>query len=316
MSKLDIHDFRRRLELIELGIAGMEISRRDRKTLMEFRDQMFADGLGLPRVVKYLASIKAVYNLAPWGVQRASKKHIVGILARIERSEWSAWTKHDYKLAFRKYLAYCGKDDLAALVRLPKVHGYKLPEELLSSEDLLALMAEGRSAHDRAFLECLYESGARIGELLSLQRKHVRMDSQGAILIVDGKTGMRRVRLLESAPTLDEWIACRSLKPEDAIFPNTYRAYTKRLRTLAIRAGIEKRVYPHLFRHSRATFLACYLTEAQLCSYMGWTIGSAMPRIYVHLAGADLDAALARVPQLLHHTQQRVAADRVPVKNK
>jgi hypothetical protein len=31
---------------------------------------------------------------------------------------------------------------------------------------------------------------------------------------------------------------------------------------------------------------------------MGWTIASSMPRIYVHLAGHDLDAALLKLPQL------------------
>ncbi len=306
MTKIDIHNFARRLELIEIGIAHPDIPRGDRKTLLEFRDQMFADGLGMPRVVKYLASIKAVYLLAPWSVQRASKKGIVATLAKIERHDWTAWTKHDYKLALRKYLLFCGHADLAALVRTRNVHGYKLPEELLSQDDILALLAEGRSARDRAFLYCLYESGCRIGELLSLQRKHVSFDAQGIVLIVDGKTGMRRVRLLESAPALDEWISCRSLKSGDAIFPNTYRAYRKRLQVLAARAGIDKRIYPHLFRHSRATFLAGFLTEAQLCAYLGWTIGSAMPRIYVHLAGHDLDAALATVPQLQQMVQRGV----------
>jgi integrase len=298
MSKIDIHDFRRRLELIELSLRRQKLPRKELSKIWQFRDQMFADGLGLPRVCKYLASIKAVYNLTPWSSRRATRTQIIGILARIERAEWSAWTKHDYKLALRKYLAYCGKKDLAQLVRLPKVHGYKLPEELITWDDLLALLASTVRLHDIAFLYCLWESGARIGELLSLQRKHVSYDSQGAVLIVDGKTGMRRVRIIESAPVLDEWISSGSLKPEDAIFPNTYRAYRKRLQVLAARAGIEKRIYPHLFRHSRATFLAGYLTDAQLCAYLGWTIGSAMPRIYVHLAGHDLDAALARIPTL------------------
>jgi len=259
---------------------------------------MFADGLGLPRVVKYLASIKALYKLTPWSIQRVSKKEITGILAKIERSEWKAWTKHDYKLALRKYLAFADHKDLADLISLPTVHTSKLPEELLSALDVAELYDAARSTHDRAFLFSLWESGCRIGELLSLQRKHVTYDAQGAILIVDGKTGMRRVRLLESAPILDEWISSRSCSLDDPVFPNQYRAYAKRLKVLAARACIGKRIYPHLFRHSRATFLAGFLTEAQLCAFMGWTISSAMPRIYVHLNGHDLDAALAKVPTL------------------
>lgn len=314
MPKLDIHGFSRRLELIEEGILAARISRKERRTILQFRDQCFADGLGLPRVAKYMQSIKRLYDLAPQGFLRARQKGIIALMARIERSSWAAWTKHDYKLALRKYLTYCGKKDLAALVRLPKVHTWKLPEELVTWDDLLAMIASTSRDHDRAFLQVLWESGARIGELLSLQRKHVTMDAQGAVLIVDGKTGMRRVRLIESAVTLDEWLSSSSPKPDARIFPNTYRAYSKRLRTLAIRAGVEKRIYPHLFRHSRATFLAGYLTEAQLCAYMGWTIGSAMPRIYVHLAGHDLDAALARVPTLQTIAQQprAIRAGRLP----
>jgi integrase len=222
----------------------------------------------------------------------------VAILASIERQDRSAWTKHDYKLALRKYLAISGREDLASLVKLPKVNNYKLPEELISRADILELLDTQGRIEDHAIIFVLWESGCRIGEVLSLQRKHVVMDAQGAIIIVDGKTGMRRVRLMESAAVLDDWISCRSLKSDGYIFPNTYRAYAKRLQTLARRAGIDKRVYPHLFRHSRATFLAGYLTEAQLCAYLGWTIGSAMPRIYVHLAGHDLDAALSKIPPL------------------
>ena len=219
MTKIDIHNFKRRLELVELGIARLPIARKDRKVILEYRDQMFADGLGLTRVVKYLVSIKRMYDLAPAGLWRARKSALISLLARIERSEWKAWTKHDHKLAIRKYLSYCGKLDLAQLVRLSKVHGYKLPEELLDQEDIQALLDVAGDEQYRAFLYCLYESGCRIGELLSLQRKHIRYDAQGIILTVDGKTGMRRVRLLESAPALDVWISCDVLEARGPYIP-------------------------------------------------------------------------------------------------
>lgn len=298
MSKIDIHNMKRRLSLVEAALQLANIPRKDKDLIYDFENQMFADGLGIARIAKYLASIKAIYKLSPLSVQRAGSKDITAILAKIERSEWTAWTKHDYKLALRKYLIYADHKELACIIRLPKVHTNKMPEELLSAIDISELYDASRNTQDRAFLYVLWESGARIGELLSLQRKHITYDSQGAILIFNGKTGMRRVRLLESAAVLDEWISSRSFRPDSPIFDNTYRAYAKKLKTLARRAGIGKRVYPHLFRHSRATFLAGYLTEAQLCAFMGWTISSAMPRIYVHLNGHDLDIALARVPTL------------------
>lgn len=39
----------------------------------------------------------------------------------------------------------------------------------------------------------------------------------------------------------------------------------------------EKPVNPHHFRHSRATYLANYLTEAQMCEWFGWVHGSRVP---------------------------------------
>jgi integrase/recombinase XerD len=294
--KIDIHNLKRRLSRASAALQLADIPRADKDLIYDFENQMFADGLGNARIAKYLASLKALYKLTSWSVQGVTSRDITALLARIERSEWMPWTKHDYKLALRKYLVFCGSADLAKVIRLPKASTGKLPEELITPENIVELLESACSIQDRVSIFCLWESGARIGELLSLRRKHVQFDHLGAILIVDGKTGMRRVRLMESALLLDEWISDRSFKPEDPIFPNTYRAYVKRLKTLSKRAGIIKRIYPHLFRHSRATFLAGYLTEAQLCAYMGWTISSCMPRIYVHLNGHDIDAALTRIP--------------------
>lgn len=67
------------------------------------------------------------------------------------------------------------------------------------------------------------------------------------------------------------------------------------LKELALKAGIRKRVYPHLFRHSRATHLASHLTEAQMKQYFGWTQSSRMASTYVHLSGRDVDGALLKL---------------------
>jgi integrase/recombinase XerD len=57
---------------------------------------------------------------------------------------------------------------------------------------------------------------------------------------------------------------------------------------------VNKRVNPYIFRHTRLTYLAQVLTEAQLCEFAGWEIGSDMSRKYVHLSGRDVDEALLK----------------------
>lgn len=297
--KIDIHNFKHRLELVELAIRSGDIPLKDQKNIWQFRDQCFANGLSLVRVCKYMQCIKRLYALSSCAILEASPRDIVALLAMIERSPWQPWTKHDYKLSLRKYLAFSSRKDLADLIRLPKANAHKLPEELLTPDDICVLMGFATDVMTKALIITLYESGCRIGELLGIRRKHVQMDAMGAVLIVDGKTGMRRVRVIEAVPYLDEWISEGSFSQDDPIFPISYAAFRKRLQVLAARAGIDKRIYPHLFRHSRATFLASYLNEAQLCMHHGWTIGSHMPRIYVHLNSKDLDNILMKVPPVL-----------------
>ena len=64
------------------------------------------------------------------------------------------------------------------------------------------------------------------------------------------------------------------------------------LREVAQKAGIDKPINPHHFRHPRATDLAKKLTEAQLCQYMGWIQSSREAATYIHLSGRDMDKAI------------------------
>ncbi len=63
-----------------------------------------------------------------------------------------------------------------------------------------------RHPMDKAFIAALYETGCRIGELAGLQIKNIHFDNYGAILIVNGKTGMRRIRIIFSAPYMSAWL--------------------------------------------------------------------------------------------------------------
>ncbi len=63
----------------------------------------------------------------------------------------------------------------------------------------------------------------------------------------------------------------------------------------ARRTGVRKDVNPHNFRHSRATDLANWMTEAQMDKFFGWVLGSKIVSIYIHLSGKDIDEAILRI---------------------
>ena len=198
----------------------------------------------------------------------------------------------------------------------------KLPEELLSKEDIERLVNAAINPRDKALISILYESGCRIGEILNMRIRNVEFDSNGAVLIVNGKTGQRRVRLIHSVPRLVTWLEHHPERDPNAFLwvcvgsKNNrqrlmHQSVVSLLKKTVKRAGLSKKCNPHLFRHSRATFLAKHLTEAQMKEYFGWTQASDMAAVYVHLSGRDVDNALLRLAgKEVTETAKELEADR------
>ncbi|MEM3829269.1 MAG: site-specific integrase, partial [Conexivisphaerales archaeon] len=179
----------------------------------------------------------------------------------------------------------------------------KKPEDLITKEELNDLLKACVNERDKALISLLYDSGCRIGELLTLRVKDVEYDEYGMRLTVAGKTGVRRVRVVgDSVPLLRAYEERYNRKnPDDLLFVGMdggvlkYGAVNTMLYKVSRRAGIKKRIHPHLFRHTRATLLARDLPEAPLESQMGWVHGSRMSRIYVSLSAQQQDEAVLRV---------------------
>ncbi len=59
------------------------------------------------------------------------------------------------------------------------------------------------------------------------------------------------------------------------------------------RSGLtNKHARLYILRHSRASHLAKHLTEAQMCTFFGWVMGTQVVRRYIHLSGKDVDSTL------------------------
>lgn len=199
-----------------------------------------------------------------------------------------------------------GKDTETALFQNIRMNRHlpTLPtDRLLTRADVQKLVDVCDRPRDRALVMLLWDSGARIGEIVTLDVGHVEFDRYGAVVIVNGKTGRRRIRLISSAPDLQTWLNQHPLRTNAAapLFTtyNRYGAGTKRLnlhtvqnalKTIARRAGITKPVHPHAFRHARLTDLAKQgFSEMELRIIAGWEKNSAMPEVYVHLSGGDIE---------------------------
>ena len=145
--------------------------------------------------------------------------------------------------------------------------GVKYPIEILERREVEALLAGcGTSAtgrRDRAVLTLLWRSGLRISEALALRPADVNL-SAGTVRVLRGKGGKSRTVALDALArsALEAWLAARPAgrgplfcpisKPGQPLQSNHVR---NRMRRLAARADIEKRVHPHGLRHTFAVEL-------------------------------------------------------------
>jgi integrase/recombinase XerD len=321
-DSLDVHNYERNLETALARVRKSKTISDDNKVhILKFHDHCFSEGIGYARIIKYIDLLSRLSEFLQKDFSQAKEGDVRKVVEKIERSKYADWTKHDFKVALKKFYRWLKrKEDYPKEVKWIKTtiknSNHKLPEELLTEEEVLKMIEAVDNPRDKAMISTLYESGCRIGELLSLRLKHIKLDQYGAQVILSGKTGMRRVRLWMSCPYLISWMNIHPLKdnPDSPLWTEykrrkrqekdriiyirehtNYRAAVMVLQRAAQRAGIKKKIHPHLFRHSRATYLAKHLTEAQMKEVFGWTQGSEMASIYVHLSGRDVDDALLKV---------------------
>jgi integrase/recombinase XerD len=157
-------------------------------------------------------------------------------------------------------------------LRLPKSLPLSDIEALLEN----AVTSEPLSIRDKALLEFLYSTGARVTEAVSLDVDDV--DRDAAMVLLDGKGGKQRVvpvgsfalsalqdYLVRLRPSLAVKAAARAGNPggssRGALFLNARGGRLTRqgawlvLAAAAERAGLQGRVSPHTLRHSFATHL-------------------------------------------------------------
>jgi len=302
---------KRALNSARSKVAKLPVPEGNRKAILEFADRCFSEGLSTRRVLKYLYTLSRMAEWLEKDFSEVSRQDIEKLAGRIERSDYAEWTKHDYRVALKKFFRWLRKcedgypPEVRWLRTTTRKNRTKLPDDILTQQEAQALIAAATTTRDKALIASLYESGCRIGEILGLRVGQLHPHPHGFQITVTGKKGPRRLLLIACGPYLTAWLNehPRREDPQSPLWvTGDHRAeglgYAKAcavLKTAAKRASVRKAVNPHNFRHSRATHLASHLTEAQMNEYFGWVQGSNMPSIYVHLSGRDVDHALLKL---------------------
>jgi len=228
-------------------------------------------------------------------------------------------TQNYYLIALRAFLKYLRKRGITTLSP-ERIELAKIPErsiDLISGEELDRLLSapdgeEIAALRDRAMLELLFSTGLRVSELASLPRD---IDLSRDELSVRGKG--ERVRVVFLSPRAKKAVRSYLAKrgdTDDALFirvggrPNdedslrlSPRSIERIVAHCAIKAGIDKKVTPHIVRHSFATDLLQNGADIRAVQVMLGHQNIATTQIYTHIT----DKHLRDVHKTFHGKQRR-----------
>ena len=327
---IEIYDLDKRMKKLNEDLNNLK-KKKDIEQIKKFKSQMISDNLAEVTQIKYLYKLIRLSELLEKDFESCDKKDIENLFLKMSDSKFTIKSANSYKLIVKRFYqwlrGYRRRQYPPEVEWLEAKTHYKStinPEDLITEEEYLRMADSTDHPRNKAFISLIFESGCRIGEILKLKIKNINFDNLGAFSMVNGKTGPRRVRFRNSTPYLRAWLQVhpdknnldaplwvtinntrdiqfsgRKLSRDGKPYKNNwsyimkYPAARKILLKAAQKAGVNKRVNPHTFRHSRGSLLAARgLNHSVMNSIMGWTQGSKMAGVYIHLSGQDCDDAL------------------------
>lgn len=183
-------------------------------------------------------------------------------------------TQNYYLIALRAFLKYLRKREIETL-QPEQIELAKTPDrdlDLISGHELERLMQapEGndlKALRDRAVLELLFSTGMRVSELVGLDRDDIDLSKDEFSVRGKGEK-VRVVFLSDSAKRAVKQYLDERTDTAEALFINVSPAASKQddprlssrsverlVKHYAVKAGITKKVTPHVIRHSFATDL-------------------------------------------------------------
>lgn len=215
--------------------------------------------------------------------------------------EWMMWEKKSFLknstfarrvITVKAFLKTSNRRDLANSI--PQIRfKYQPKSMILTDKEINVILKVCKNDLEKTIIHLLHDTGCRIGELITLRKQDVYFDDLGIKIFVDGKTGKRPVRLINSVSRVKR-IYRQTKDLDDLLFKGkgydwAYWIFRRASKKLG------KNINPHMFRHTKATELWKQLPDAIVKQYMGFSKDSKMAIHYNHLSSRDVDEALLKL---------------------
>ncbi len=308
-------------------LAEADIAEADRTAIREFVQDKNSS-LKVSSLLEYLRRNRLAAERLDKPLIEASKEDINALLFDFEHSDdygrggggMSENTLRNYRKALRVFFQYLDRDwaDDLEIGAPPK--NEVSDENMLSQDDIEALVSAATHPRDIALIEFLADTGARASMAGTLRVRDVELDDerphytpneqatglkdapQQPYPIVDAKAAMRSyLRYTHPQPeNPDAAFFHRITGPntdiealDDADTAMTSTHVGRRLREISDKAGVDKPVNPHNFRHSAITrmYREGY-TKQQIQHRVAWDLDTRMWSRYVHVTAEKMNEGI------------------------
>ncbi len=196
------------------------------------------------------------------------------------------------KAILKRFFTWAGKEGIVEHLKIKFPKNNLRREDILTVDDVNKMIEATESPMYKALIAFLFESGARIGEALKVKVEDIQETDKGMVISVpQTKTGIDRRRGLYvySAGYIRNHITYKGLGKGELLFSIKRPQAHIMLNKIAVKAGIDKPISPHKFRHAQATDMVIRgYQETVIRKKLGWTDDSRMIARYEHIVDDDV----------------------------
>ena len=256
----------------------------------------------------------AEQNLASVTPITISYEHLQEFLYQVSKINYSERTQARWISSIKGFFSFLLEDELrednpSALLETPKL-GLYLPDTLSLEEIEKRISATDENTdlakRNRCMIEVLYGCGLRVSELTELQISNINFKEN--YLKIQGKGD--KVRFVPLADYTADFIknyinnirSKQKINPKysDILFLNSRGAQISRqmvflvIKEIVKKAGIQKNISPHTFRHSFATHLLQNGADLRFIQEMLGHSSITTTEIYTHLNTEELHETILK----------------------
>ncbi len=167
--------------------------------------------------------------------------------------------------------------------------------KVLSKTEIQNIILQCNNLKHKCILSLIYSAGLRRSELINLKLTDIHSD-RGLISIESAKGQKDRYSLLSSSLLKLLWVYFKQYRPQYWLFEGPVRGQKysagsvgKILNEASAKAGIRKRVTPHMLRHSFATHLLEQGTDLRYIQELLGHGSSKTTEIYTHVSKRHIE---------------------------